>query len=415
MYQHFESRIIRSFIQSKKNDFMFSLISILSLLGISLGVAVIFTVMSVMNGFQTEIERKMLGLIPHATVMSTSDRSDDEKLHSVLNTKDYVKSYSVFIHGEALAISDIDFEAIQIKSFNRDSNVIKNKLSVLMSSGNANDLFESPFNVLIGKGLAENLDLQLGDKLTIMTEDDTSLPFGAIPRLKEFNIVGIFESGVFELDRHLVFSSLEDAKLFFQIQDEFTGTDIEYFEPQKASIYTRQISIESGGGFLATDWTRENPNFFRSLELTKKIIFIVLILILGVAWFNIVSTLIMLTRQKRSNIAVLRSMGIKNKSLYKVFLTLGFFLGFLGSIIGSVLGFLVSMNLSSLILTIETIFDINLYQPEIYFLSEIPIDIIWTEVLGICFIAVILSMLSAFIPSYNATKINPSELLKLNR
>ena len=241
---------------------MFSLISILSLLGISLGVAVIFTVMSVMNGFQTEIERKMLGLIPHATVMSTSDRSDEDKLHSVLNTKDYVKSYSVFIHGEAIAISDIDFEAIQIKSFNRDSEVINNKLSLLMSSGNANDLFESSFNILIGKGLAENLNLKIGDKLTIMTEDDTSLPFGAVPRLKEFNIVGIFESGVFELDRHLVFSSLEDAKLFFQIEDEFTGTDIEYFEPQKASIYTRQISIESGGGFLVTDWTRENPNFF---------------------------------------------------------------------------------------------------------------------------------------------------------
>mgnify|MGYP002525892089 CR=1 FL=1 len=236
MISQLEKEVTLRFLKTRKNDGFLNIISIFSFIGISLGVAVLIIVMSVMNGFQTEIERKMLGLIPHATVMSTSDRSDDEKLHSVLNTKDYVKSYSVFIHGEALAISDIDFEAIQIKSFNRDSNVIKNKLSVLMSSGNANNLFESSFNILIGKGLAENLNLQLGGKLTIMTEDDTSLPFGAIPRLKEFNIVGIFESGVFELDRHLVFSSLEDAKLFFQIQDEFTGTDIEYFEPQKASI-----------------------------------------------------------------------------------------------------------------------------------------------------------------------------------
>jgi lipoprotein-releasing system permease protein len=173
--------------------------------------------------------------------------------------------------------------------------------------------------------------------------------------------------------------------------------------------------LESGGGFLVTDWTQENPNFFRSLELTKKIIFIVLLLILSVACFNIVSTLIMLIREKRSNIAVLRSLGVSNKSIYKVFLTLGFILGFLGSILGSVLGFVITVNLSNLVLSIENVFDITLYQPEVYFLSEIPVDIIWSEILIICFIAVILSMFSAFIPSYNATKINPSELLKLNR
>ncbi len=415
MYKHFESQIIKSLMKSRNSNFMVSLISLLSLLGISLGVAVIFTVMSVMNGFQTEIERKMLSLIPHATVKSLGNSSDPEKLHSVLHEKPYVKSFSVFVDGEAIAIGDQDFEAIQIKAYNNDSSVIQNKISTLMSSGNANDLFIHSYNILIGKGLAETLNLQLNDKLAILTQDDDTLPFGPLPRLKEFNIVGIFESGVFELDQHLVFSSLNDARLFFQINDELTGTDIEYFDPQNASVYTRQISLESGGGFLVTDWTQENPNFFRSLELTKKIIFIVLLLILSVACFNIVSTLIMLIREKRSNIAVLRSLGVSNKSIYKVFLTLGFILGFLGSILGSVLGFVITVNLSNLVLSIENVFDITLYQPEVYFLSEIPVDIIWSEILIICFIAVILSMFSAFIPSYNATKINPSELLKLNR
>ncbi len=397
MYKHFESQIIKSLMKSRNSNFMVSLISLLSLLGISLGVAVIFTVMSVMNGFQTEIERKMLSLIPHATVKSLSNSSDPEKLHSVLHEKPYVKSFSVFVDGEAIAIGDQDFEAIQIKAYNNDSSVIQNKISTLMSSGNANDLFIHSYNILIGKGLAETLNLQLNDKLAILTQDDDTLPFGPL------------------LDQHLVFSSLNDARLFFQINDELTGTDIEYFDPQNASVYTRQISLESGGGFLVTDWTQENPNFFRSLELTKKIIFIVLLLILSVACFNIVSTLIMLIREKRSNIAVLRSLGVSNKSIYKVFLTLGFILGFLGSILGSVLGFVITVNLSNLVLSIENVFDITLYQPEVYFLSEIPVDIIWSEILIICFIAVILSMFSAFIPSYNATKINPSELLKLNR
>ena len=415
MYKFFEWQIIKSFLKRKQGDMAYSIISILSLLGISLAVAVIITVMSVMNGFQIEIQEKMLNLIPHATIKNINNKSNVDLLNSILDKKQFVESHSVFVNGEAIAITDSNFNAIQIKAYSKEASPIKNKLTQLMIEGEVNDLYDKSFNVIIGKGLSEQLKIKFGDKITFMTQDNLGIPLGSIPRVKQFKVTGIFESGVFEFDQNLVFTGLKDAQLFFQMGDRFSGTDVEYHDPNKASFYTRQIAIESGGGFLISDWTRENPSFFRSLELTKRIIFIVLILILAIACFNIISSLTMLVRQKRSNIAVIRSLGVQQYSIHKIFLAIGFFLGSIGSALGIIIGFLITTNLSTVVHFIEEILSITLYQPEIYFLNELPTRIDWSEVLIICSIAIILSMLSAFIPSYNASKIDPSELLKLYR
>ena len=415
MYKFFEWQIIKSFLKRKQGDMAYSIISILSLLGISLAVAVIITVMSVMNGFQIEIQEKMLNLIPHATIKNINNKSNVDLLNSILDKKQFVESHSDFVNGEAIAITDSNFNAIQIKAYSKEASPIKNKLTQLMIEGQVNDLYDKSFNVIIGKGLSEQLKIKFGDKITFMTQDNLGIPLGSIPRVKQFKVTGIFESGVFEFDQNLVFTGLKDAQLFFQMGDRFSGTDVEYHDPNKASFYTRQIAIESGGGFLISDWTRENPSFFRSLELTKRIIFIVLILILAIACFNIISSLTMLVRQKRSNIAVIRSLGVQQYSIHKIFLAIGFFLGSIGSVLGIIIGFLITTNLSTVVHFIEEILSITLYQPEIYFLNELPTRIDWSEVLIICSIAIILSMLSAFIPSYNASKIDPSELLKLYR
>jgi len=415
MYKFFEWQIIKSFLKRKQGDMAYSIISILSLLGISLAVAVIITVMSVMNGFQIEIQEKMLNLIPHATIKNINNKSNVDLLNSILDKKQFVESHSVFVNGEAIAITDSNFNAIQIKAYSKEASPIKNKLTQLMIEGQVNNLYDKSFNVIIGKGLSEQLKIKFGDKITFMTQDNLGIPLGSIPRVKQFKVTGIFESGVFEFDQNLVFTGLKDAQLFFQMGDRFSGTDVEYHDPNKASFYTRQIAIESGGGFLISDWTRENPSFFRSLELTKRIIFIVLILILAIACFNIISSLTMLVRQKRSNIAVIRSLGVQQYSIHKIFLAIGFFLGSIGSVLGIIIGFLITINLSTVVHFIEEILSITLYQPEIYFLNELPTRIDWSEVLIICSIAIILSILSAFIPSYNASKIDPSELLKLYR
>ena len=384
MYKFFEWQIIKSFLKRKQGDMAYSIISILSLLGISLAVAVIITVMSVMNGFQIEIQEKMLNLIPHATIKNINNKSNVDLLNSILDKKQFVESHSVFVNGEAIAITDSNFNAIQIKAYSKEASPIKNKLTQLMIEGQVNDLYDKSFNVIIGKGLSEQLKIKFGDKITFMTQDNLGIPLGSIPRVKQFKVTGIFESGVFEFDQNLVFTGLKDAQLFFQMGDRFSGTDVEYHDPNKASFYTRQIAIESGGGFLISDWTRENPSFFRSLELTKRIIFIVLILILAIACFNIISSLTMLVRQKRSNIAVIRSLGVQQYSIHKIFLAIGFFLGSIGSVLGIIIGFLITINLSTVVHFIEEILSITLYQPEIYFLNELPTRIDWSEVLIIC-------------------------------
>jgi lipoprotein-releasing system permease protein len=221
MYKYFEWQIIKSFLKRKQGDMVYSIISLLSLLGISLAVAVIITVMSVMNGFQIEIQDKMLNLIPHATIKNIHNKSNIDLLNSILDKKPFVESYSVFVNGEAIAITDTNFNAIQIKAYAEEAPPIKNKLSQLMIEGEVFDLYNKSFNVIIGKGLSEQLKIKLGDKITFMTQDNLGIPLGRIPRVKQFKVSGIFESGVFEFDQHLVFTTLRDTQLFFQMGDDF--------------------------------------------------------------------------------------------------------------------------------------------------------------------------------------------------
>jgi len=238
---------------------------------------------------------------------------------------------------------------------------------------------------------------------------------GVIPRLKQFNIVGFFEAGVYEFDRNLAFANLVDAQTLLQMPGKISGMEIDFFNPEKSREMVRRIAIKSGGGFTITDWTAQNPNFFRSLELTKTIIFMVLFLILTVASFNIVSTLVMLIRQKKSSIAVMRGLGVDHLGIFKIFLSIGLLLGFSGSILGIVLGILITGQLSWIVHSLESVLGVTLYQAEIYFLSELPTEIHWLEVFWTGLLAVLLSMVSSIIPSYRASRLNPADVLRLHR
>ena len=273
---------------------------------------------------------------------------------------------------------------------------------------------QGDYNVVIGSGLAGQLNVKIGDSITLMTQDNALTPFGNLPRLKNFNITGIFQSGIFSFDQNLVLINILDAQIFLQLKNQIDGYDIEFNNPDIARYEIRNIALESNGGYLVSDWSKQNPNFFRSLELTKKIIFMVLLIILCVASFNIVSTLIMMIRQRRSTIGIIRTMGVNQSGIFRIFFSIGLTLGTIGSIIGIFLGVAITLNLTVLIQFIEKMFGVSLYQAEIYFLNEIPTRIDWLEVLMIFIVVLFLSVISSLLPSYRASKLNPAVLLKMD-
>ncbi|MDG2228807.1 MAG: lipoprotein-releasing ABC transporter permease subunit [Gammaproteobacteria bacterium] len=410
----YEYAVLKSFLKGISGAFILSNASIFSMLGISLGVAVIITVMSVMNGFQVEVKERILNLLPHASITYAQASQDKETLPLVLKNSSNVKSFSVFIDREIIVIGKDQFSAVQLKAISPVDNGLPKKVSNLITEGDLHTLKKGEYNVVIGNGLANQLNVKIGDTITLMTQDNAFTPFGNLPRLKKFNITGIFQSGIFSFDQNLVLINILDAQIFLQLKNQIDGYDIEFNNPDIARYEIRNIALESNGGYLVSDWSKQNPNFFRSLELTKKIIFMVLLIILCVASFNIVSTLIMMIRQRRSTIGIIRTMGVNQSGIFRIFFSIGLTLGTLGSIIGIFLGVVITLNLTVLIQFIEKMFGVSLYQAEIYFLNEIPTRIDWLEVLMIFIVVLFLSVISSLLPSYRASKLNPAVLLKMD-
>ncbi|HIB24803.1 MAG TPA: lipoprotein-releasing ABC transporter permease subunit [Gammaproteobacteria bacterium] len=393
-----------------------SFISMFSVLGIAIGVAVIVTVMSVMNGFQSEVKNRMLGILPHAKIMGLGGSLENrDALQAALIANKDVKSFSAFVSSEALLLGSKEVSGIQFKGIDPKESGSAQKLEGLMVQGQLDSMSNGSFNIVLGKGLADDLNLSLGDPVTVMIPNSLISAMGVIPRLKRFTVSGFFEAGVYEFDRNLAFANLLDAQTLLQMPGKISGMEIDFFDPKQSREMVRKIAIGSGGGYTITDWTVQNPNFFRSLELTKTIIFMVLVLILAVASFNIVSTLVMLIKQKKASIAVLRSLGVDHMGIFKIFLAIGLLLGLAGSILGIGFGILVTEQLSGIVQSLESILGVTLYQAEIYFLSELPTEIHWLEVLWIGLLAVLLSLVSSIIPSYRASRLNPADVLRSHK
>ena len=256
------------------------------------------------------------------------------------------------------------------------------------------------------------MNVSIGDKLRLLTSEKVLLPFGNLPRMKDFTVTGIFDSGIFEIDENIAITDMRDANIFLQMNDNVTGYAFDFIDPTLSQAKIKEIARTMNVNGWVSDWSSENPNFFRSLDLTRKIIFLVLMSILAISCFNIISTQSMLISEKRSSIASLIAMGYDKRNIFYLFIALGTFFGLIGLSIGISLSVILSENLSLIIFSIEEMLSIRLYQPEVYFLAEIPSIIDWNQTIRIAVFTVILSILSSLIPAYNATKTDPAVLMK---
>jgi len=386
-------------------------IAFMSLLGISLGVCVIISVMSVMNGFQIEIKERMLSFIPHATIRTAEEGQSNQSFIETFENNPSIQSYSAFSESDVLILSNETINPIRLIAYENQNYLIEEKLKKVLID-QENQLFDRSFSIVIGNDLAEKLTVDIGDKLRILTNEKLILPFGNMPRMKDFTVTGIFDSGIFEIDENIALVDMMDANKFLQLDSNVSGYAFDFFDPSNSKGNIKEIARTINVKGWLSDWSSENPNFFRSLDLTRQIIFLVLMSILAIACFNIISTQSMLISDKRSSIASLIAMGFERSNIFYIFIALGISFGMIGLVIGISLSMVISENLSMIVTSIEEMASVRLYQPEIYYLAEIPSVIDWGEVITIGIFTMILSVLSSLIPAYNATKTDPAVLMK---
>ena len=390
---------------------MSSGIAFMSLLGISLGVCVIISVMSVMNGFQIEIKERMLSFIPHATIRTAEEGQSNQSFIETFENNPSIQSYSAFSESDVLILSNETINPIRLIAYENQNYLIEEKLKKVLID-QENELFDRSFSIVIGNDLAEKLTVDIGDKLRILTNEKLILPFGNMPRMKDFTVTGIFDSGIFEIDENIALVDMMDANKFLQLDSNVSGYAFDFFDPSNSKGNIKEIARTINVKGWLSDWSSENPNFFRSLDLTRQIIFLVLMSILAIACFNIISTQSMLISDKRSSIASLIAMGFERSNIFYIFIALGISFGMIGLVIGISLSMVISENLSMIVTSIEEMASVRLYQPESYYLAEIPSVIDWGEVITIGIFTTILSVLSSLIPAYNATKTDPAVLMK---
>ena len=404
-------KVLIAMMKSRGGGPLSSGIAFMSLLGISLGVCVIISVMSVMNGFQIEIKERMLSFIPHATIRTAEEGQSNQSFIESFENNPSIQSYSAFSESDVLILSDETINPIRLIAYENQNYLIEEKLNKVLID-QENQLFDRSFSIVIGNDLAEKLTVDIGDKLRILTNEKLILPFGNMPRMKDFTVTGIFDSGIFEIDENIALVDMMDANKFLQLDSNVSGYAFDFFDPSNSKRNIKEIARTINVKGWLSDWSSENPNFFRSLDLTRQIIFLVLMSILAIACFNIISTQSMLISDKRSSIASLIAMGFERSNIFYIFIALGISFGMIGLVIGISLSMVISENLSMIVTSIEEMASVRLYQPEIYYLAEIPSVIDWGEVITIGIFTTILSVLSSLIPAYNATKTDPAVLMK---
>ncbi|MBL0318771.1 MAG: lipoprotein-releasing ABC transporter permease subunit [Alphaproteobacteria bacterium] len=408
----FETSIAFKYLRSKRKEGTISLIAVFSLLGIGLGVATLIVVMAVMNGFHTELLSRIVGISGHITVTGTHEGiTEYDSLSNTIRKVPNVTKVVPFIQGQVMVTANGAATGALVRGFRLDD--LKGK-TVISSHIYAPDLnqFNEPDSVILGRNLAMHLGVSLGDMVTLISPQTTATPFGLVPRLKSYRVIGMFEIGMYEYDNSTILMPLEAAQLYFKLPNkvsdlEVTTKDINHTAPVVAAIQ-KQI----GSWFFVTDWQQQNASFFDAVKVERNVMFLILTLIILVAAFNIISSLTMLVQDKSKNIAIMRTIGASRFSIMKIFFICGAFIGVTGTVFGTILGIIFSLNIENIRQFLQQITGTTLFDPVIYFLSELPAELTWGTVFSVMGMALSLSFLATIPPAWKAAKQNPAEALR---
>ena len=401
------------YTRAKRRNHFISFISLTSMLGVALGVAALITVLSVMNGFEKELRERILGMTSHAFITErTGDLSDWPALQNQIQNQPHVIDSAPFVEGQAMLSQGNRVRGTMVRGINP---ALEPKVSTIgdkITQGRFDNLQPGSFGVILGNDLARAMGVRIGDKITLITPHVSPTPAGVIPRLKRLNVVGIFEIGMYEYDSALALMNIEDAAKLFRIPDQVTGLRLKLDDVFKAPQITREIMNTLTVNYRAVDWTFQHANFFRALKTEKMVMFIILLLIVAVAAFNIVSTLIMMVTDKQADIAILRTLGMTPGNIMTIFMVQGVLIGLFGTLLGIIGGVSLALNIESIIAFVESLLGYNILSPDVYYISNIPSDLRWDDVTVIGITAFLLSLLSTLYPSWRAAQTRPAEALR---
>lgn len=403
------SRYIRA---KQKNSFV-SFISLISIIGITLGVAALIIVLSVMNGFQREIRSKIIGVTSHMQVMSIGDvftnwqQIGDETLKNK-----HVIAYAPYIDGQGLVSFDGSVSGILVRGVDATEESKVDDVTNAVIAGNFKSLDESGFNIVIGKTLANSLGARLGDKITIITPDGQITPAGMVPRIKQFTISGIFDTHMQEYDSSLAYIGLNQAQILFKIPNGVSGLRLKVDDVLQTQNIKNELYKTLPGNAVIQDWIDQHQNYFAAVAMEKKMMFVILSLIIAVATFNLVSTLVMTVNDKKADIAILRTMGATEKNIMKIFMFQGGVSGIIGTVSGTILGTIIAYFIGDIVHGLEILTHTKLISGDVYMIDYLPSQIEFSDVISIFSISILLSIIATIYPSRSAAKTNPAEALR---
>ena len=395
-------------LKPKKKEGFLKIISIFSFLGIMLGVAILIIVMSVMNGFKTDLTKKILGLNPHVVVQPNSFKISDDfilKLKDNFKNINLSKSYS----GEGIIISNETAKGIILKGVNKNEKKIIEFFEKFSSENNIED-FKSN-NIYIGSELAFDLGLKKGDTLNLMSSAFVMTPLGSLPKQENFKVAGIFNTGFLDFDQNIAFVNIEDALSIFEKEKDDQNIEIYLDDPLRANIYKDKIQKINQNYFIYT-WSDLNKSLFSALKVERNVMFIILSLIIVVAAFNIISGLTILIKNKTKEIAILKTLGLSNRSIRKTFFLTGLTIGFFATISGIFFGILFSANIEKIRIFLSKVFNLEIFPSDIYFLDELPSEINLNSILIIFIISLAISAIASYLPARKISKMNTFRALR---
>ena len=404
-------RYTRAGKRSARNSFI-SFISLISMAGIAHGVAALIVVLSVMNGFQKEVRDRMLSVLSHIEVFDASGSLPDWRVTAAeaMRNKE-VRGAAPYVEAQAMVTREDSVRGIMVRGILPAEEPKVSEVAKQVRRGSLNDLRPGEFNIVLGRELARALHIKLGDKLTLIAPQGQVTPAGVLPRLKQFNVVGIFEAGHYEYDASLAFIHLDDGEKMFR-QTGPSGLRLKVADMQQAPEVALALSRSLSGELYIRDWSQQNRNWFAAVQTEKRMMFIILALIIAVAAFNLVSTLVMTVTDKQADIAILRTLGASPASVMKIFMIQGALVGLLGTALGVGGGVLIALNVDVIVPFIESLFGVQFLPRDIYLISALPSDLRWSDVWRIGGMAVVLAFLATLYPSWWAARVRPADALR---
>jgi len=402
------------YLRSTHRRGFISFVALMSVCGLMLGVATLIVVLSVMNGFERELRSRILAVTSHATLSGISGSLTDwPRLQQQLRRQPgvqavvpYVESHAMFAHGPRMV-------GASVRGVLPEEERTATGLAQRIVSGRLADLTPGSYRIILGSALAHELGAAPGDTVVLIAPAGTATPTGVVPRMRRFQVAGLFHSGMYEFDRGLALTEMADAARLFHTGDGVTGLRLAFTDPLRAHAQVQRLALALGGpGFYVSDWTEDHANFFRSIEITKSMLFTILLMLVAVAAFNIVATLVMIVKEKRTDIAILRTLGAGPRNVLLTFALQGLLIGLAGTLAGAMLGTLLADNLETLVGALERLLGTHFLDARVYYMSELPAYVEPGDVLRVCGVALALCVLATLYPAWRAARTAPAEGLR---